>query len=49
MPVLKSLTLAALPKSLNDPLAVRRGKLIARLEEQQTLLNDPNHPRTVQR
>ena len=49
MPVLKSLSFTALPKSGNDPVQTRRAKFVARLEEQKLLLKDPNHVRTVQR
>lgn len=49
MPVLKSLSFTALPKSTNDPVQQRRLKFVERLEEQKQLLNDPNHVRTVQR
>ena len=49
MPVLKSLSFAALPKNSNDPVQTRRAKLISRLEEQKSLLADPNLIRTVQR
>jgi hypothetical protein len=47
MPILKSLSLTALPKSTNDPVQQRRTKFITKLEEQKLLLNDPNHVRTV--
>jgi hypothetical protein len=49
MPVLKSLSFTALPKTGNDPVQQRRAKFIAKLEEQKLLLKDPNHIRTVQR
>lgn len=49
MPILKSLSFTALPKTGNDPVQIRRAKFIVRLEEQKLLLNDPNHVRTVQR
>ena len=49
MPVLKSLSFTALPKSGNDPVQIRRAKFVERLEEQKLLLKDPNHVRTVQR
>ena len=49
MPVLKSLSFAALPKTGNDPVQQRRAKFVAKLEEQKLLLKDPNHIRTVQR
>jgi hypothetical protein len=49
MPVLKSLSFTALPKSGNDPVQTRRAKFAAKLEEQKLLLKDPNHVRTVQR
>jgi hypothetical protein len=49
MPVLKSLSFTALPKSGNDPVHARRAKFVAKLEEQKLLLKDSNHVRTVQR
>jgi len=49
MPVLKSLSFTALPKTGNDPVQQRRAKFVAKLEEQKLLLKDPNHIRTVQR
>ena len=49
MPVLKSLSFTALPKSGNDPVQARRAKFVAKLEEQKLLLKDPNHIRTTQR
>jgi hypothetical protein len=49
MPVLKSLSFTALPKSGNDPVQTRRAKFVSKLEEQKLLLKDPNHVRTVQR
>ena len=48
MPVLKSLSFTALPKTGNDPVQQRRAKFVAKLEEQKLLLKDPNHIRTVQ-
>ena len=48
MPVLKSLSFTALPKSTNDPVQQRRTKFIAKLEEQKLLLQRsqprPNRP-----
>ena len=49
MPVLKSLTFTAVPARGHDPVAVRRAKLVSRLEEQRLLLDDPSHVCTVQR
>ena len=49
MPVLKTLTLSALPKAANDPIQTRRSKLISRLEEQKQLISDPALVRKVQR
>jgi hypothetical protein len=49
MPVLKSLSFTALPKSGYDPVQIRRDNFVAKLEEQKLLLKDPNHVRTVQR
>jgi hypothetical protein len=43
MPVLKSLSFTALPKTGNDPVLARRAKFATKLEEQKLLLKDPNH------
>jgi hypothetical protein len=47
MGALKSLTFTALPKIGANPILDRRTNMIARLEEQKCLLNDPNYVRTV--
>jgi hypothetical protein len=49
MPILKSLSFTALPKTGNDPVQHRRAKFVTRLQEQKLLLKDPDHVRTVQR
>ncbi len=49
MPILKNLTFTAVPARAHDPVAVRRAKLIERLEEQKRLLADPKYVRVVQR
>jgi hypothetical protein len=49
MPVLKSLSFTAMPKSASDPVHIRRAKFIAKLEEQKLLVQDPAYIRTVQR
>jgi hypothetical protein len=49
MPVLKSLSFTAMPKSASDPVHIRRAKFIAKLEEQKLLVQDPSYIRTVQR
>jgi hypothetical protein len=49
MPVLKSLSFTALPKTGNNPVQTRRAKFVSKLEEQKLLLKDPAHVRTVQR
>lgn len=49
MPVLKSLTFTAVPARSNDPSANRRAKLVARLEEQRQLFQNPAYVRVVQR
>ncbi len=49
MPILKSLTFTAVPARAHDPVAVRRAKLVDRLEEQKRLLQDPSYVRVVQR
>lgn len=47
MTALKSLTFTTLPKIGTNPTMDRRANIIARLEEQKLVLNDPNHTRTV--
>jgi hypothetical protein len=47
MGALRALTLTTLPKIGANPALDRRTKMIARLEEQKLLLNDPNYTRTV--
>ena len=49
MPILKNLTFTAVPVRSHDPVAVRRAKLVSRLEEQRMLLANPSYVRTVQR
>lgn len=49
MPVLKSLTFTAVPARSNDPAGNRRTKLVARLEEQRQLFQNPAYVRVVQR
>lgn len=44
---LKSLTFTTIPKDVVNPTLDRRSKVIARLEEQKLLLNDPKYVRTV--
>jgi hypothetical protein len=47
MTVLKSLTFTTLPKIGANPTMDRRANIIARLDEQKLLLNDPTYTRTV--
>jgi hypothetical protein len=47
MSALKSLTFTTLPKIGANPILDRRTNMIARLEAQKLLLNDPNYIRTV--
>ena len=49
MPILKNLTFTSVPVRSHDPVAVRRAKLVSRLEEQRLLLQNPSYVRTVQR
>ena len=49
MPVLKSLTFTAVPARSQDPSAHRRDKLVARLEEQRLLMQNPAYVRVAQR
>jgi hypothetical protein len=49
MKTLKGLTFGVLPKITYDPVMARRAALIARLEEQRALAQDPAYVPTVQR
>jgi hypothetical protein len=49
MPVLKSLSFTSLPATTSDPVQRRRLSLVAKLEEQKQLLQDPHHVRVTQR
>src|SRR5713101_9557457 len=49
MTALKSLTFTTLPKSAHNPVRNRRTTILARLEEQKLLLNDPSYVRVSQR
>jgi hypothetical protein len=41
MPVLKSLAFVAVPRIAGNPTLIRRARLVARLEEQKSLIQDP--------
>jgi hypothetical protein len=47
MGALKSLTFTTIPKIVANPTLDRRSNIIARLEEQKLLLNDPKYVRNV--
>src|SRR6516164_1494491 len=47
MGALRSLTFTTIPKIVANPTLDRRTNMIARLEEQKLLLNDPNYIRTT--
>jgi hypothetical protein len=47
MGALRSLTFTTIPKIVANPALDRRTNVIARLEEQKLLLNDPNYIRTT--
>ena len=49
MNTLKALTFATPPAKQKSPLALRRAKLIARLEQQKLLAENPLHVRVVQK
>jgi hypothetical protein len=49
MSELKMLTFAAVPVAENNPLLVRRNRLIERLEEQKLVLKDPTYLRVVRK
>jgi hypothetical protein len=47
MTTLKSLTFTTLPVVSSDPKVARRQSIVARLEEQKRLLNDPTYTKTI--
>ena len=49
MSVLKTLNFVAAPKRTNDPIVVRRNKLITQLQQQRALAEDPSHIVITQR
>jgi hypothetical protein len=48
-PILKSFTFVPQPKVSNDPVIIKRERIVSRLEDQKKLLADPNFVRTVKR
>ena len=49
MKTLKTLTFTAPPSEQQNPIALRRAKLVARLEQQKLLAENPLHVRVIQR
>ena len=49
MSVLKNLNFVAVPKRTNDPIIIRRNKLISQLEQQRSLAEDPDFIFSTQR
>jgi len=47
--ILKSFTFVPQPKVSNDPVVIKRERMVSRLEDQKKLLADPNFVRTVKR
>jgi len=47
-PILKSFTFVPQPKVSNDPVVIKRERIVSRLEDQKRLLADPNHAAPVQ-
>lgn len=47
--ILKSLTFVPQPKVSNDPVVIKRERIVSRLEDQKKLLADPTYVRTVKR
>ena len=47
--VLKNLTFVAAPKRQNDPIAMRRNKLMLQLQQQREAIDNPNHVVITQR
>jgi hypothetical protein len=48
-PILKSFTFVPQPKISNDPAAIKRERIVSRLEDQKKLLADPTFVRRVKR
>src|SRR4029078_7092077 len=48
-PILKSFTFVPQPKVSNDPVVIKRERIVSRLEDQKKLLADPTFVRRVQR
>lgn len=48
-PILKSFTFVAQPKVSNDPIVIKRERMVTRLEDQKKLLADPTFVRRVKR
>lgn len=48
-PILKSFTFVAQPKISNDPIVIKRERMVTRLEDQKKLLADPTFVRRVKR
>jgi hypothetical protein len=49
MSILKSLKFTEMPRTINDPIAIKRAKLISQLDQQRALLESPAAQITVQR
>jgi hypothetical protein len=49
MPVLKSLSFTSVPKRSNDPIILRRAKIVGKLEEQLAIHKDPTYIRASKR
>jgi hypothetical protein len=48
-PILKSFTFVPQPKISNDPVVIKRERIVSRLEDQKKLLADPTFVRRVKR
>jgi len=48
-PILKSFTFVPQPKISNDPVVIKRERIVSRLEDQKKLLADPSFVRRVKR
>ena len=49
MSILKSFKFTEMPRTINDPIAIKRAKLISQLDQQRALLESPAAQITVQR
>ena len=47
MSILKSFKFTEMPRTINDPIAIKRAKLISQLDQQRALLESPDNCATL--